>query len=172
MRFLRKNFVFILLFLSSVAVGVLALVTALRLREFRSASTPTTSALTPPCSFTFTIEDTTPREKITPQTSPTEPITPTLFLPTSTPTPSPTKAVGGLQTLPTSTPTPLVLAQAPTNTPTPTLPAYSSTESATLTTTATSVPQPDLPISGISFPTVSTLLFGLVLLFLGVLAVI
>lgn len=185
-RFIKKYFAIILLFILSISVGILSMVTFLRLREFRSAAPSETSALTPPCSFTFTIEDTTPQQKTLPSPSPAQVLSPQPIQPTSTPSPTstptalPTKTVGGLQTLPTSTPTPLVLAQAPTATPTPETPPPSPTpieselteSTVSATATPTSPAQPELPISGISIPTTVVLLFGLMFLFLGALAVI
>ncbi len=196
LRLIKKYFGITFLFVSCVGTGVLALVTALQLKELKSA-TPKTEALSPPCSLTFIIEDDTPREKdLTAQTKPsptsqpTSIPTPTPLPPTATPTPTPTAT-------PTSTPTPKPTAlptatamptPTPTTTPTPTLtttknqakteiggplPTATPTPTKTLiaqgqtTPTTTITPTlavPDLPVSGISLPTLIFLMGGLSLL--------
>lgn len=188
MRWIKKYFAVIFLFISCLAVGILALVTAIRVRELRTATPPQTQALTPPCSLTFVINDTTPRETeneptkiaeilitptLTPLPTPTSiPATPTLLptptsKPTATPTlssltPTPTAAYGyGSYPNLTLTPTPALIAQTKiTNTPTPTLLAKPTLNN---TITPTRV-EPELPVSGISLPTWLTVIVGLVFL--------
>lgn len=173
MRFLKKNFILIFLFIASCATGVLALSTALRLREFRSPTPQETSALTPQCKITFTIYDTTPREvAVKPET--------TLFV-------SPTAQISLIAQKPSLTPTtiitttPLPTTFAPTNTPklTPTPTAKQQTIGAPQTTisptpttkttpTPTKAPAPDLPVSGTDIPTIGAFLLGFLFLIFGV----
>lgn len=184
MRALKKNFIFILLAISSIATGVLALSTALRLAEFRSAAPSKTSALTPPCSLTFTIEDDTPRTTselptVTRVPSPTTAIlvqqpspTPT-FIPTPslkptittrpTLTPSPTTSLVAPNpntisptTLPLPSPTKSLIAQGITSTPTPTI----------IKTSPTTI-EPNLPVSGTNLPTLGAFLLGVIFLTAG-----
>lgn len=185
MHFFKRNFILIFLIASSIAMGVLAFVTALRLRELRQTPEQV-SALTPTCKFTFTITDATPRQELvtptislltqqgvtpiitvvptaTPTLKPTATTKPTTTLkPTSTTTPSPTKSLGGLTGItPTATPkvspTSAYLAQGATVTPT-----------TTKTVTPTKVAEPNLPVSGTNLPTMGALLLGIVLIGMGI----
>lgn len=177
MHFLKKNFILIFLIVSSIAMGVLAFVTALRLREFRQTPQQV-SALTPTCKFTFTITDATPRQELvtptisllaqqgvtpiitvvptaTPTLKPTATTKPTTTLkPTSTTTPSPTKSLGGLTGI--------------TPTATPKVSPTTITPTTTKTVTPTKVAEPNLPVSGTNLPTMGALLLGIVLIGMGI----
>lgn len=178
MRFIKKNFVIILLFVSSVATGILALSTALRLREFRSATPAKIKALTPPCSFTFTIEDTTPRQLAQiPTTIPTA--IPEVSDQESTLTPAPQNSTPSLTptktALPTKTPTPTksLPTNTPTSTPSPTVILSGqkgqggvATATATIAKNTPTAVAPELPVSGINLPTIGIFLTGGMILLL------
>lgn len=161
-RTIKNNFVIILLVLSSIGLGILALSTALELRETRSPTPADTRALSPPCSVTFTISDTTPRDGTTIVTpSPTAAV----VLPT---TPSPTTPIGSINptVTPTKTPTPTL---APTKTPTPEITTLPQTGGITLTTptpieSGPTVVQPDVPVAGSLLPTMGIIGLGIILL--------
>lgn len=161
MRFIKKNFVYIFLFIACLATGILALATALRLREFKTAAPAKTSALTPPCSLTFTIEDDTPRKTAQEETTlvaqqPTLTLVPTLkptLSPTPSPTLKPTVTITNPPVLsPTPSPTKSLIAQGTTTAPTPTI---------------TKIVEPNLPVSGTDLPTIGAFLLGFFFLSAG-----
>lgn len=186
MRFLKRNFILIFLIASAIAMGVLAFVTALRLREFNQTPTEV-SALTPTCKLSFVVTDATPREiSVTPtpplfvqaKLTPTVTVMPTLTStvkptittkPTATMTPAPTKTLGGAGTTtptitPKATPTSTYLAKGAT-TPTP---LKTTTPIPTKSVTPTIIAQPNLPVSGTSLPTLGAFLLGIILLGVGI----
>ena len=173
-RTIKNNFVIILLVLSSIGLGILALSTALELRETRSPTPADTRALSPPCSVTFTISDTAPRDGITiitpsptiiakVQTSVTKTVvqpSPTITLAPST-APSPTTPIGSINptVTPTKTPAPTL---ASTKTPTPEITTLPQTGGTTSTTPT--VVQPDVPVAGSLLPTMGIIGLGIILL--------
>lgn len=151
---IKHNLVIILLVLSCVGLGILALSTALELRETRSPSPGETKALTPTCSISFTLTDTSPRTgnqlnisptqalitqaSITPSVTPTKTIKPTLTI-TLTPTPTKVAPTNTPTLTPTRTPTPQVQTggiSQPTNTLSPTPSPTKTSPTSTLTTSS------------------------------------
>lgn len=122
-------------------MSVLALATALKLRETRSPTAQSTQALTPSCSITFTLKDTNPRlaqNKTTPS-------------PLIQNTPTATKLITTTPTF-TLTPMPTKKPLTQTTAPTPTL------SQATI---------PELPVSGVLLPTITIIITGSCLLISG-----
>lgn len=131
MNFLKKNWVFISITLVSILLGLLAVLTAIRLRD-QTAVAPTVpqsqpqavdGTPVPACQATFTITaDASPVPTPTPGSSPLPTPTP-VVTPTPTPVPTATPPTGGTDPSPSPvvTPTPTPVA-----TPTPTPPASCS----------------------------------------------
>jgi len=150
MNKLRQNWYLILIALATVALGIIAVVTAIKLYQIGKAPVAPTVPKPAParepveaCKLTFNIS------AVTPTPTPTGTITPT---PTGSPTPTPT-----LTGTPTPTPTGTIT-PTPTGTitPTPTLPP-----GVTPTPTPTQV---ELPKAGVAFPTLGAILGGLLLI--------
>ena len=159
MNKLKQNWYLILIGLATVILGIIAVVTAIKLYQLREVPVAPTVPKPAParepveaCKLTFNISAVTPTPTLTgtitptPTGSPTP--TPTL---TGTPTPTPT---GTITPTPTGT---VTLTPTPTSsvtlTPTPTLPP-----GVTPTPTPTQV---ELPKAGVAFPTFGAILGGL-----------
>ncbi len=175
MRFIKNNYIAITLFIISVFMGVMALVTAIRLSQLKTTAPQNAAALTPTCSLIFTISDSTPREGALLPTSALQP-SPTLIAqsatntptpqssltPTNIPSPSPTK----VKPSPTSSPTPtksvgtLVVTQTITPTKTPSLtPTKTPTPTKSLiaqAATVTPTPTPTLKTTPTKTPGLTT----------------
>jgi len=150
MNKLKQNWYLILIGLATVILGIIAVVTAIKLYQLREVPVAPTVPKPAParepveaCKLTFNIS------AVTPTPTPTGTITPT---PTGSPTPTPT-----LTGTPTPTPTGTIT-PTPTGTitPTPTLPP-----GVTPTPTPTQV---ELPKAGVAFPTLGAILGGLLLI--------
>lgn len=166
MEHLRKNWQLILIGLATLILGIIAVVTAIKLYQIgRKPVAPTAPEKAPAvtevveeerepseaCTLAFSIAAPSPTPTTTP--GPTSTPTPTSTPgPTATPTPSPTPGPTATPTpAPTTTPTP-----GPTATPTPTL-------APGVTPTATPTPV-ELPEAGFVLPTFGVVLGGLILL--------
>jgi len=178
MKNLKHNkIVSILIIVATVALAGIAIFTATRLYQLRKQAVAPSAPTSKPqaqeeqplatCqTLTFNLTTPTPTETATatPTTTPTgtSTVTPTstaTATPTSTPTSTPTTTASATPT-PTSTAT-----STPTTTPTSTATATATTTSTPtsyLTTTSTT-PSPELPESGISWPTIAALATGILL---------
>jgi len=156
---LKKNWYLILLVFATTILGIIAVITAIRLYQLREKPVAPTVPLpapaveatpTPPCALTFCI------------LSPTPTITPT---PTGTVTPSPTPTSIATGTpVPTATP---ILQPTPTATLTPTsIPRVETTSTPT-----TYVAKVELPEAGFTLPTLGTVFGGIILVLTSLLLV-
>jgi len=150
MNKLKQNWYLILIGLATVILGIIAVVTAIKLYQLREVPVAPTVPKPAParepveaCKLTFNISAVTPTPTLTGTITPT---------PTGSPTPTPT-----LTGTPTPTPTGTIT-PTPTGTitPTPTLPP-----GVTPTPTPTQV---ELPKAGVAFPTLGAILGGLLLI--------
>jgi len=168
MNKLRKNWQLILIGIATLILGIIAVITAVKLYQIgKKPVAPTAPEETPAaierepsqsCTLTFTVGEPTPTPTGTPTPSPT-PTLETTPTPTSSPTPEPTTTP-----TPTETPEPT---PTPTSTPTPTAtPTFEPTPTPTPELTVTPF---ELPEAGISLPTISVLL-GAALVFVLALA--
>ena len=159
---MRKNWVLILIGLATTALGIIAVVTAVRLYQLRKQPVAPTvpvskpKAVSPQCTLTFSISlpTNTPTPTITPTATPSPTSTPTL-IPTHTPTPTVTPT-------PTLTPTPTFY---PTTTP------ISPPQTQATPTPTTYVAQVELPQAGVTLPTLGAVFGGVILLLTSLLLI-
>jgi len=152
----KKNLVLIIAIISTLVLGSIAVVTALKLYQAgKEPVAPTAPASQPraiekACQFTLIVDGTT-----TPTPTPTGTIVPTpTDEPGPTATPEPTNTP-----IPTDTPV-------PTSTPVPQATAAPTTAPEVAAPTS-AVPAVELPEAGIISPTILTILGGIVLTILG-----
>lgn len=164
MHFIKHNLILFFLIGSSIAMGVLAFSTALKLREFRQISPQQTTAstLTTTCKLTFTIKNSLPRNENPPPTD--------TVLIKSTPTNIP--VITSQPTMSKITPTvkisPTRLPSAPASTTTLKPTVTQPKTAGGINPSPTTFVEPDVPVSGINWPTVGAILMGIVLLGLGI----
>lgn len=175
-EFLRKNWYLFLIVVPTLILGVIAIVTAVRLYQLKKQPVAPTApssyprAISPQCRLSFSISGPTstpvPTSTLTPTPSPT--LTPT---PTNTPAPTSGPTLTPTPT-PTSSPTPT---GTPAHTPTPT-PSPQASATPTVGVQASPTPtfyvaQVELPEAGINLPTLGALFGGVILILTSLLLI-
>lgn len=184
MEKLKKNWSLSLIILATIILGVIAVVTATKLRQTMQKPIAPTAPLPAPAHFVA--PTTTPTPTPTPKCSlsfciPTPTITGTLT-PTPTNSPTPTATVTGTLTptathtptaTPTSTPPTGTLTPVPTSTPTIAIPTPTATQPviSPLPTPTYYVAEVEVPESGFTLPTFGTIVGGVVFIITSLLLI-